>query len=190
MSMDRPVAPVDDDLRSRRDLVVTAGAMALVGLAAASWPLIDSMNPSAELRVPFWIDLSRISVGQRKTVVWRNKPIFIVHRTPEEIAAARAGDHADMLFLEPDRSRVQRSEWVVVYGICPSDGCPLYGQEPNEMRGHWGGWYCPCPHGPHSYDLSGRLRSRRGNSNLLIPPYRFESDTAISLGTSRLKTNP
>ena len=190
MALDRAAASVDDDLRSRRDLVVTAGAMALVGLAAASWPLIDSMNPSAELRVPLWIDLSRISVGQRKTVVWRNKPIFIVHRTPEEIATARADDHAEMLFPEPDRGRVQRDEWLVVYGYCPSDGWPLYRQEPNEMRGHRGGWYCPSPAGPHSYDLSGRLRSRWGKSNLLIPPYRFESDTAISLGTSRLQINP
>ena len=51
------------------------------------------------------------------------------------------------------------------------------------MKGHWGGWYCPCPHGPHSYDLSGRLRSRWGKGNLVLPPYRFESDTARSLGT-------
>ncbi len=183
MSLDRSAASVDDDLHSRRDLLATAGAMALFGIGAASWPLIDSMNPSAELRVPFWIDLRGIEIGQRKTFVWRDKPIFIVHRTPEDITAARSDDHAEMLFPEPDRSRVQRNEWLIVYGYCPSDGCPLYGQEPSEMRGPWSGWYCPCPHGPHSYDLSGRLRSRWGKGNLVIPPYRFESDTAISLGT-------
>ncbi len=184
MSSDRSVTTAVDDLHSRRDLLATAGAMALVGLAAASWPLIDSMNPSAELRVPSWIDLRGIEIGQRKTVVWRDTPIFIAHRTPEEIAAARAEDRAEMLFPEPDRERVVRDEWLIVYGYCPTEGCTLSGQESDEFRGRWAGWYCPCS--ADEYDLSGRLRNRGGKSNVLIPSYRFESDSVISLGPSWL----
>ena len=182
MSLDRSVAIAVDDLRSRRDLLAMAGAMALFGIGAATWPLIDSMNPSAEARLPDWLDFGRIRPGQRKTLYWRGAPIFISRRTPEEISATRADDHAEMLFPEADRDRVVRDQWLIVYGYCPTDGCLLRGQGPNEVKGRWGGWFCPC--GADHYDLSGRLRSRWGNSNLLIPPYRFESDTIISLGPS------
>ena len=180
MSLDRIVAPVDDDLRSRRDLLVAAGAMALFGVGAATWPLIDSMNPSAELRVPTWIDIRGIEIGQRKTVVWRSAPIFIVHRTPEEIAAARGDDNAEMPFPEADGARVQRDEWLIVTGLCTFQACPLVGQQPSEQRGAWGGWLCLCH--ADAYDLSGRLRAAPGKGNLRIPPYDFWDDTVIALG--------
>ena len=187
MSSDRSVTTAVDDLRSRRDLLAMAGALALFGIGAATWPLIDSMNPSAELQVPSWIDLRGIEIGQRKTVVWRDTPIFIVHRTPQEIAAARADDDAEMPFPEADGARVQRDEWLIVIGICTFRPCPLLEHRSGENSGAWHGWICPCH--ANAYDLAGRLRVGPGNRNLDIPPYRFESDTAISLGTSRLQIN-
>ena len=180
MSSDRSVTTAVDDLHSRRDLLATAGAMALFGIGAASWPLIDSMNPSAELRVPSWIALRGIEIGQRKTVVWRDTPIFIVHRTPQEIAAARADDDAEMSYPEADGARVQRDEWLIVIGLCAFQPCPLLGQQPSEHRGAWGGWLCACH--ADAYDLAGRLRVGPGNRNLDIPPYSFWSDTEIVIG--------
>lgn len=187
MSLDRPAKSVDDDLRSRRDLVFTATAMALFGIGAASWPLIDSMNPSAEARVPDWLYFGDLLPGQRKTLYWRGSPIFIAHRTPEEIAAAQA-DYLESPYPELDRNRTVRDEYLIVYGICPTHGCLLRGQRSDDNRGRWGGWACPCD--ADHYDLSGRLRSRWGKANLIVPQYYFESNTAIFIGPSWRRTRP
>lgn len=111
----------DDKEESRRDfLTLVAITAGLVGTGIATWPLINSMNPSAEVLAlaTTEVDLGPVQVGQRITVVWRGKPIFIDHRTPEEIARARADDHADLIDPESDGARVQRPEWLVVIGVC------------------------------------------------------------------------
>lgn len=152
--------------------------LAMIGLAFATWPLIDSMNPSAEAQTPVVsLDLDTIPPGQRKTVYWRDStPVFVVHRTAEQIARVRADDAAEMPFPELDRERVQREEWLVVIGDCYQ---PL-GQRPGEMAGRWGGWY--CPYHDREFDLSGRLRSKWGGANLPVPPYYFQDDRWLVIG--------
>lgn len=168
---------------TRRDfLYVSTASIAAFGAAAALWPLIDSMNPSSDVLAlsSVEINLTPIELGQRVTVVWRSKPVFIDHRTPEQIAAARADDSVDLRDPEPDSARAQRPEWLVVIGVCTHLGCIPLGQRPADPKGGWGGWFCPC-HGSH-YDMSGRVRKGPAPRNLFVPPYAFLDDLRIHIG--------
>ncbi|MFQ5983972.1 MAG: ubiquinol-cytochrome c reductase iron-sulfur subunit [Alphaproteobacteria bacterium] len=167
----------------RRDfLYLATGAVAAVGTAVTVWPLIDSMNPSADVLAlaAIEIDLEPVAVGQSITVAWRGQPVFVRHRTPEEIAAARADDSADLKDPEPDAARTQREEWLVLVGICTHLGCVPLGQNAADPRGEWGGWFCPC-HGSH-YDTSGRIRKGPAPTNLPVPPYTFLDDNLVRIG--------
>lgn len=96
---------------TRRDfLYLTVGAMGAVGTVAAIWPLIDSMNPAADVRAVSRteVDLAPIELGQRITVKWQGRPVFLAHRTPREIVLAKADDTADLPDAATDPSRVQR----------------------------------------------------------------------------------
>lgn len=168
---------------TRRDFLYLATATtAAVGTAVALWPFIDSMNPGADVRAAasVEVDLSPIEVGQRITVKWSGKPLFIDRRTPEEIARARADDTADLIDPARDAERVQRDAWLVVVGICTHLGCVPLGQKPGDPRGKYGGYFCAC-HGS-LYDTSGRVRRGPAPRNLEVPPYRFLDDATIRVG--------
>src|SRR3546814_160220 len=168
---------------TRRDfLYLSAGAMAAVGTGAVLWPLIDSMNPAADIlaQATVEVDLGPIELGQRITVSWRGQPVFIDHRTSEQIAQARVDDGADLPDPEQDSARAIRPEWLVVIGICTHLGCVPLGQKVADPRGGWGGWFCPC-HGSH-YDTSGRVRKGPAPRNLVVPPYAFLDDARIEVG--------
>lgn len=156
--------------------------MAAMGSARVLWPLIDSLNPDADAmaKPPIEYNLSAVRPGQRITVKWRNMNIFIARRTSEEMARARADDHAKLKDPEPDSARVQHAEWLIVQGYCTYLGCELHGQSAVEHRGDFGGWFCPC-HASH-FDTSGRVRSGPAPGNLRIPPYRFVDETLIEIG--------
>jgi ubiquinol-cytochrome c reductase iron-sulfur subunit len=171
------------DGETRRDfLTLTASALGVVGLAAAIWPFIDSLNPAKDtLAVSTTdVDLSPVQVGQRLTIAWQGKPVFIDHRPPAEIKAAQDVDWHSLRDPEPDSARVKKPEWLVVVGICTHLGCIPLGQKQGDDRGSFGGWFCPC-HGS-VYDTSGRRRDGPAPLNLLVPPYKFTSDTKITIG--------
>jgi len=168
---------------SRRDFLYYAAAgAAVVVTGAAIWPLIDSMNPSADVSAlaVVNIDLEGVEPGSRITLKWKGKPVFIDHRTEERIAQARADDAVPMIDPEPDAERVQRPEWLVVIGVCTHLGCIPLGQNSGDPTGDWNGWFCPC-HGSH-YDTSGRIRKGPAPRNLDVPPYEFVSDTLVKIG--------
>ena len=168
---------------TRRDfLYLLTGATVAVGAAAMIWPLVDSMNPSADVLAlgSIDVDLSGIDEGMRITATWRGKPVFIGHRTPEEIEAARTVDVADLRDPQPDEERTLRPEWLVMIGICTHLGCVPLGQGAGDTRGEFGGWFCPC-HGS-VYDTSGRIREGPAPTNLEVPPYEFTSDDVIQIG--------
>lgn len=168
----------------RRDFIhIAPVAFAGTGAAAAIWPLIDSMNPSADVvaQARIEVDLQPIEPGQRITVSWREQPVFIVRRTAEEIARAKADDASSGLIdPETDAARVQRPEWLVVVGVCTHLGCIPLGQGVGENRGRYGGWYCPC-HGS-IYDNSGRVRKGPAPKNLVVPQYVISDDLKLSIG--------
>jgi ubiquinol-cytochrome c reductase iron-sulfur subunit len=168
---------------SKRDfLFVATGTMAAVGAAAAAWPLIRSMAPSASVRsaASVEIDLTSVEPGQRITVVWRGKPVFIDRRTTEQIEQALADDTADLKDPQTDAERVQNPEWLIVVGVCTHLGCVPLGQRDSHPIGDWGGWFCPC-HGSH-YDTSGRIRKGPAPRNLDIPPYTLVPGEKITIG--------
>ncbi len=167
----------------RRDfLYIATGAAAAVGTGLAAWPFIDSMNPSADVlsvsTVEF--DASLMQPGQRVTVKWRGIPIFIDYRTSAQIENARADDAAILKDPERDDERVQRTELLVVIGLCTHLGCIPLGQSRGDSLGEWGGWFCPC-HGSH-YDTSGRIRKGPAPKNLAIPPYTLLPNGKILIG--------
>ena len=168
---------------SRRDfLYLSAGAFAGVGGAIALWPFIDSMNPSADVLAlsSVEVDVAEVEVGQRVTVKWQGKPVFIDRRTEAAIAEARDTPLSDLRDPQTDEARTEHPEWLVVVGICTHLGCVPLGQRASDPRGEWGGWFCPC-HGSH-YDTSGRIRKGPAPLNLLVPEHDFLTDTKIKIG--------
>jgi ubiquinol-cytochrome c reductase iron-sulfur subunit len=168
---------------TRRDfLTLTAAAVGAVGAASAIWPFIGSLNPAKDTLAlsTTELDLAPIQVGQRVTVTWRGKPIFVDHRPEEEIKKARDVEVASLPDPEPDEKRVKKPEWLILIGICTHLGCIPGGQATGSDRGEYGGWFCPC-HGSQ-YDTSGRIRKGPAPRNLEVPPYAFTGDTQIKIG--------
>jgi ubiquinol-cytochrome c reductase iron-sulfur subunit len=168
---------------SRRDfLYFTTTGVGAVGLAAFAWPLIHSMNPSADTLAlaSVEVDLSPIQEGQSITVTWRGKPVFIRRRTTQEIQSAQKVELAELRDPTPDTDRVQKPEWLILIGVCTHLGCVPLGQTATDPRGDFGGWFCPC-HGSH-YDTSGRIRKGPAPANLRVPEYKFITDSLIRIG--------
>jgi ubiquinol-cytochrome c reductase iron-sulfur subunit len=164
----------------RRDFIhILAASAAVAGLAAVAWPLIDQLNPATDTLALATVefDLSKVALGQEVTISWRKQPVFIRHRTPAEIARAKADDNAPMKDPATDASRVKpgHEAWLIVLASCTHLGCiPTLG------GGEWGGWLCPC-HGS-VYDTAARIRKGPAPKNLYLFPYAFLSDTMVNLG--------
>lgn len=182
----------EDHAGTRRDFLyyATAGA-GIVTAGAAVWPLINQMNPSADVQAlsTIFVDVSAVEEGSQLTVNFLGKPVFIRRRTPEEIEAARAvplselpdGNARNPAKPDADASDANRSlgengEWLIMTGVCTHLGCVPLGNG----AGDFGGWFCPC-HGSH-YDTAGRIRRGPAPENLHIPVVRFVDDTTIQLG--------
>ena len=176
-------SPTRGDGVTRRDFLdlVTWSTVA-VGAGALAWPLIDQMNPSADVLAlsTIEVDLSQVPVGSAVTVKWRGRPVFIRHRTEEEIAEAEAVPLGELRDPQTDAERVQKPEWLVMVGICTHLGCVPLGNKPGESKGDYDGWFCPC-HGSH-YDSSGRIRKGPAPLNLQVPEYTFATDTSVQIG--------
>lgn len=181
-AMDDPSEAAKDPVARRDFLYLATGAVVGLGAAIFAWPLIDSMNPAADVTAlsSTEVDISGVAVGQRITVKWRGNPVFIDHRTAKEIAEARASDHADLRDPQTDSARVKKAAWLIVIGVCTHLGCVPLGQRVGSDRGPWGGWFCPC-HGS-AYDTSGRIRKGPAPRNLVVPPYAFLNDHTVRIG--------
>ncbi len=183
------------DAGTRRDfLYVASGAMGAVGAAAALWPFIDQMNPSAAALALASIeaDISAIVPGQQVVVKWRGHPLFLRRRTPAEIDAAKAVDVASL--PDPlanndalpdsapatDANRAIKPDMLVLIGVCTHLGCTPTVSTPSAPQGDYGGWLCHC-HGSQ-YDTAGRIRKGPAPRNLEVPPYSYLSNTRIKVG--------
>jgi ubiquinol-cytochrome c reductase iron-sulfur subunit len=185
-----PVTAVTHDAGTRRDfLYVASGAMAAVGAAAAVWPFIDQMNPSASVLAlsSVEVDLAPVVAGQQVVVKWRGHPLFVRHRTPAEIKAAQSVDvsslpdgmarNANLADSAPatDANRATKPEWLILVGVCTHLGCT-----PTGFEGDYGGWLCHC-HGS-MYDTAGRIRKGPAPQNLAVPTYAFLTPTRVKVG--------
>jgi len=156
----------------RHFLETVTGVVAGAGACGAAWPFISSMNPSTDVlaKSTAEVDLGDIAVGEAKTVAWQGKPVFVLHRTPEQIAEVRKS--TETKDPTPDEQRVQRPEWLVVIGLCTHLGCVPSRKDK--------GWFCPC-HGS-VYDNSGRILSGPAPKNLILPEYEFLTENRILIG--------
>ena len=183
----------EDHEGTRRDFLYYAPAGAgAVTTGAAVWPLVNQMNPSADVRAlsTIRVDVSGVAEGTQLTVKWLGKPVFIRRRTAEEIEEARAVDLGDLIdgsarnanldsgadAADENRAMDEGGEWLVMMGVCTHLGCVPLG----DGAGDYHGWFCPC-HGSH-YDTSGRIRKGPAPQNLPVPPASFVDETTILLG--------
>ena len=160
--------------------------MGTIAFGAAGWVAIDSMNPAADTlaRDITRVELKSIPLGKRSVAVWRQLPVFIFHRTEEDIVQVRQESLYGLRNPESDDVRVLKGyeEWLLVLGVCTRLGCVLRGNNPSDPKSNhdWGGWFCPCC--GSAYDKSGRVRYGPAPRNLIIPPYRIVDDTYIMVG--------
>lgn len=158
----------------------------MVGAAASTyasaikngvWITLSQLSPTADVLAVanVEVDLSTIPEGTTATIKWRGKPLFVRHRTAEEINVENAVALSDLRDPQTDADRNKRQEFAIVVGVCTHLGCiPLANQ------GDFKGWYCPC-HGSH-YDTSGRIRKGPAPRNLDVPPMTYVSDTTVLVG--------
>ncbi len=190
----------------KRTWIIASGCAGAVGAGFVAVPFISSFEPSERARAagaPVEVDISALKLGEKMTVEWRGKPVWIVKRTPEQIAALPKNDPqlADPASkrkpdeLTPpyarneDRSRSIKPEVLVVVGICTHLGCSpsdkfTPGPQPSLPDDWAGGWLCPC-HGS-TFDLAGRVyKGKPAPDNLEVPPYMYLSDSRILIGEDK-----
>ena len=189
----------DIDLE-RRAAILTTCVVGGAGVVAASVPYIASWGPSEREKAAgsaVDVDVSQIPPGGMKVAEWRGKPIWILRRTPEMIAALSKDDDrlADpksqrtayptpvYALHDPDLRSI-KPEYLVVVGICTHLGCSPSGPfapDANPQLGADAGFVCPC-HGS-TFDLAGRVfKNKPASDNLPVPPHRYVADSVIRIG--------
>jgi ubiquinol-cytochrome c reductase iron-sulfur subunit len=173
-----------DGVRRRDFINIAAVSAAGVAGLATLYPLVNQMNPSADVLAlaSIEVDISAIQAGQAIKTIFRKQPLFVRHLTPQEIKAANAVPLSE---LRDPQSLAQRTKpgkamWLVTMGVCTHLGCVPLGAGEGENRGPFGGYFCPC-HGS-AYDTAARIRRGPAPKNLEVPDYSFKSDTVITVG--------
>jgi len=181
LDVDVPASETEDSRRmTYYGIVYGVGGMVtmMIGQKAVQ-NVVEYKGMPADMRAlaSVEIDLTSIPPGGTKTFEWRGKPIFVRHRTPEEVEKLRSVDISTLRHPEADEDRSKRADWSVVIGVCTHLGCvPIAG------AGDYGAYLCPC-HGSH-YDGSGRIRKGPAPLNLNVPEYSFKTDDLVVVGKS------
>jgi ubiquinol-cytochrome c reductase iron-sulfur subunit len=177
-------APGADGVRRRDFINIAAVSFAGVGGATLLYPLVNQMNPTADVLAlaQIDVDISAIEAGQAIKTVWRKQPIFIRNLTPAEIQAANAVDAGSLRDPQTlaERTKEGHNNWLITLGVCTHLGCVPLGAAEGENRGEYGGYFCPC-HGSH-YDTAARIRKGPAPLNLEVPEYEFLTDTSVRIG--------
>ena len=169
----------------RRDFInIAAVSFAGVGAVAIVLPLVNQMNPSADVLAQSTteIDISKIEPGQAVKSSFRKQPLFVRNLTPAEIAEANkvpVNSLRDPQTLA-ERTKPGKENWLITLGVCTHLGCVPLGAGEGETRGEYGGYFCPC-HGS-VYDTAARIRKGPAPLNLQVPEYAFKSDTIVQIG--------
>lgn len=191
-SVDTAVEPSDSAVSEpeiggvrRRDFInIAAISFGGVGVLATVFPLVNQMNPSADVLAlsSIEVDISAIEPGQVIKSSWRKQPIFIRNLTASEIEAVNDVDLSGLRDPESlaDRTQPGKENWLITLGVCTHLGCVPLGAAQGEVKGEYDGYFCPC-HGSH-YDTAGRIRKGPAPTNLEVPEYSFLSDTVVKIG--------
>ncbi len=193
--------PVDQGRRTW--VAITAGAGA-IGAAAVAVPFVASITPSERAKAAgaaVEADISSLKPGEKMTVEWRGKPVWIVRRTPEQLASLKK---IDSQLADPDSKRKAdeltpayarnearsiKPEYLVAVGICSHLGCSpsekfAVGAQPSLPDDWQGGFLCPC-HGS-TFDMAGRVfKNKPAPDNLEVPPHVYLSDTRLLIGEDK-----
>jgi ubiquinol-cytochrome c reductase iron-sulfur subunit len=169
----------------RRDFIhIAAISFAGVGAGAVILPVLTTMGASADVLAlaSIEVDISKVEVGQAIKLSWRKQPVFVRNLTAKEIAEAKAvkvSSLRDPQTLE-ERTKPGKENWLITMGVCTHLGCVPLGAAAGEVRGEFGGYFCPC-HGSH-YDSAARIRKGPAPLNLQVPEYSFLNDTTVKIG--------
>ncbi len=168
----------------RRDFInIAAVSFAGMGAAAIVYPLVNQMNPSADVlaEASTEVDIAAIEEGQAIKTFFRKQPLFVRHLTAAEIAAAENTPVSELRDPETLEDRTKgKKQWLITMGVCTHLGCIPLGAAEGEVKGDFGGYFCPC-HGSH-YDTAARIRKGPAPTNLVVPEYSFVSDTLVKVG--------
>jgi ubiquinol-cytochrome c reductase iron-sulfur subunit len=186
---------------AKRTWLIASSCVGAVGAAFTAVPFVSSFEPSERAKAagaPVEVDISALKPGEKMTVAWRGKPVWIVARTPDEVAALpkHDGELADpQSKRNPDEftpayarneQRSIKPEYLVVVGICTHLGCSpsdrfTPGPQPSLPDDWPGGFLCPC-HGS-TFDLAGRVfKNKPAPDNLPVPPHKYLSATRLLIG--------
>ena len=169
----------------RRDFLnIAAVSFAGVGAVAVVIPIVNQMNPSADVlaMASIEVDVSSILPGQAIKTIWRKQPVFVRNLMPKEIAEANAVPLASLRDPQTlaERTKPGHTNWLITMGVCTHLGCVPLGAGEGETRGEFGGYFCPC-HGS-VYDTAARIRKGPAPKNLQVPKYDFKSATVVQIG--------
>jgi ubiquinol-cytochrome c reductase iron-sulfur subunit len=198
---DHPVEHVD---KAKRTWLIASTCAGAAGGVATAVPFVASFTPSERAKAagaPVEVDISGLQPGQKLTVEWRGKPVWVVRRTPEQIAALKQND-GQLADPKSDRKpdeltpkyarnegRSIKPEYLVVVGICSHLGCSptdrfAAGPQPSLPDDWHGGFLCPC-HGS-TFDLAGRVyKNKPAPDNLEVPPHMYVSDAKLLIGEDK-----
>jgi ubiquinol-cytochrome c reductase iron-sulfur subunit len=183
-------APIDS---GKRTWIIASACAGAVGVGAVAVPFVSSFQPSERAKAAgaaVEADISGLKPGEKMTVEWRGKPVWIVRRTPEQLAQL---PKVDKELADPESKRTNwrsiKKEYLVVVGICSHLGCSPSdkfnpGAQPSLPDDWAGGFLCPC-HGS-TFDMSGRVfKDKPAPDNLEVPPYMYLSDTRLIIGEDK-----
>ena len=182
--IDTPAAPGGEGVRRRDFINIAAVSAAGAGGAAVLLPLISQMAPSADVLAQgsTEVDISAVQPGQAIKAVFRKQPLFIRNLTALEIEEANKVDVSGLRDPQTlkERTKEGHENWLITMGVCTHLGCIPLGSAAGEVKGEFGGYFCPC-HGSH-YDTAARIRKGPAPKNLQVPEYKFTSDTVVTIG--------
>ena len=169
----------------RRDFIhIATVSFAGVGAAAVAMPLVSQMSASADVLAlaSIEVDVAAIQPGQSIKTSWRKQPVFIRNLTPAEVEEANKVDVSGLRDPQTlaERTKPGKENWLVTLGVCTHLGCVPLGAAAGEVKGEYGGYFCPC-HGSH-YDTAARIRKGPAPTNLVVPEFAFISDTVVKIG--------
>jgi ubiquinol-cytochrome c reductase iron-sulfur subunit len=193
--------PIDN---SKRTWIIASSCAGVVGAGFVAAPFVSSFQPSERARAAgaaVEVDISTIKPGEKKTIEWRGKPVWLIRRTPEQLAElskvekelADPGSLRNPDELTPEYARnpyrSRKPELLVVVGICSHLGCSpsdkfTTGAQPS-LPDNWpGGFLCPC-HGS-TFDMAGRVfKDKPAPDNLEVPRHMYLSDNHLIIGEDK-----
>ncbi|MDF1818919.1 MAG: ubiquinol-cytochrome c reductase iron-sulfur subunit [Immundisolibacteraceae bacterium] len=182
------------DLGRRRMITGATAVTGGVGAACVAVPFVSYWEPSVAAQAagaPVEVDISELRPGEKITVEWQRKPVWVIRRTEEELATLQGhedslrdpqSEESDQPDYVANANRSLKPEYLVMIGICTHLGCSPTFDPGRELESDWsGGFFCPCHGG--KYDLAGRvLNGVPPPKNMAVPPHRYLSDTVILVG--------